>query len=228
MGEARPIGASFARIGVVAQSRADSRHKLIGAIRAAAKRKGLDDDTRRDVIEQVTGKRSCADCDAGELGRVLDMLNKGWRGPAGHRAHLGKARALWWALYWLGEVDCELGAVEKALDTFVQRQTGIATLAFLDHRKAPAVIEALKSWCERAGVDWALPEREAVVVAIWAKLRAARAVRTPEWAEYIRSATHNTTPPDQWSPQLWDAGIRLLGKLNRKAMWLAKRKEQRA
>src|SRR3546814_5673177 len=74
----------------------------------------------------------------------------------GHRAHVGKIRALWWSLYWLGAIE---DPKDRPLDAFVKRQTGMSSLRFLDHRKAASVIEALKSWAAREGVRWPTAER---------------------------------------------------------------------
>lgn len=138
----------------------DSRSKLIIAIRAACRRKGLDDDDRRALQREATGKASLSDMTPAELGRFLDHLNRDWRGPSDNgRAHLGKIRALWWSLYWLGEID---RPDDEALTVFVKRQTGIEHLRFLDHMKAPSVIEALKSWLQRSGVTWWGPEEIAL------------------------------------------------------------------
>lgn len=130
-----------------------SRTKLVRAIRAAARRKGMDDDDRRAAQASVIGKHSLSDMGVAELARFLDHLNKGWSGTPvkNERAHLGKMRALWWSLYWLGAID---RPDDEALTLFVKRQTGIEHLRFLDHLKAPSVIEALKSWLLREGVMW--------------------------------------------------------------------------
>ncbi|MDR1424289.1 MAG: regulatory protein GemA [Azoarcus sp.] len=50
--------------------------KLLKAIFAACKAIGLDDDSRRAVVEQLTGKGSLSGCTAVELGVVLDHLNR--------------------------------------------------------------------------------------------------------------------------------------------------------
>lgn len=136
-----------------AASPADAnRTKLIRAIRAACARKGIDDEDRRAIMaEVVPGKTSMSDMNAGQLGKLLDHFNRDWRGPNPDRAHIGKIRALWWSLFWIGQIH---EPNDAALSSFVKRQTGIEHLRFLDHRKAASVIEALKSWLERAGVMW--------------------------------------------------------------------------
>ena len=97
-------GGTATRARRLAKGKSDSRSRLIGAIRAAAHRKQMSDEHRRDLIERVTGKRSAGDLSLPELGRVLDEMNRDWRAREGgeHRSHIGKVKALWWSLYWLG------------------------------------------------------------------------------------------------------------------------------
>lgn len=129
----------------------ETQRKLMIAVRAACRRKGIDDDDRRAIQLEITGQESMATMSTAQLGKLLDHLNRDWTRPAGDRPHLGKIRALWWSLYWLGAIH---RPDDEALSSFISRQTGIERLRFLDHRKAPAVIEALKSWLEREGVFW--------------------------------------------------------------------------
>lgn len=132
-------------------SSSDPRTRKIRAIMAACNRLGLDEDARRDRIEQISGQRSLSRLNDGQLGKLLDGLNGGWKAGRADRPHLGKIRALWWTLYWLGEID-EPG--DAALNAFVKRQTGLASLRFVDHRHSHSVIEALKAIANRAGVMW--------------------------------------------------------------------------
>ncbi len=132
-------------------SGSDPRTRKIRAIMAACNRLGLDEDARRDRIEQISGQRSLSGLTDAQLGKLLDGLNGGWKAGRADRPHLGKIRALWWTLYWLGEID-EPG--DAALNAFVKRQTGLASLRFVDHRHANSVIEALKAIATRAGVMW--------------------------------------------------------------------------
>lgn len=121
------------------------------AIMAACKRHGLDDDTRRAAQQRITGKASLTDMTVAELTRLRDHFNRGWKGPRQRRPHIGKIRALWWSLYWIGAIE---RPDDDALNVFVKRQAHVQHINFLDHRLAPAVIEALKSWLEREGVLW--------------------------------------------------------------------------
>lgn len=134
----------------------------IGAIHAIAKRIGLDDDSRREVIASATGKRSSRELTMGEAISVIDRLKtiqgggveataKGARSLNGDYAP--KLRALWISGWHLGVVRDRSDA---ALLTFLERQTGIAHTRFLrSATDARRVIEALKAWLAReAGVAW--------------------------------------------------------------------------
>lgn len=55
------------------------------AIFAACRAAGIDDDTRRALVQQLTGRASLADCNLAQLGEVLDHLNRGKGGYAGRR-----------------------------------------------------------------------------------------------------------------------------------------------
>jgi len=200
--------------------------RLMTAIRAACKRQAIDDDMRKEIQTSLIGKASMSDMSLAELGRLLDHFNKGWKGPMGHRAHIGKIKALWWSLYWLGAID-EPG--DRAISAFVDRQTGVSALKFLDHRKAAAVIEALKGWLARVGVEWPdadavsriadciphysdqLAERHAVLAAIDAQLYAASIIRS-HYALYLQTALSLTANHHCWTAAELDTGIRLLGR----------------
>lgn len=202
------------------------RNRLIIAIRAACKRQAIDDDMRKAIQVELVNKASMSDMSIGELGRLLDHFNKGWKGPMGHRAHIGKIKALWWSLYWLGAIN---EPDDRAISAFVERQTGVSALKFLDHRKAASVIEALKAWLERVGVSWPDPDqvadladkspvysdqhadRHAILGAIGAKLQATGVLRH-HYLAYLESALHLCANHHVWSTAELDAGIRLLGR----------------
>lgn len=212
--------------------KAESRRKLIGAVRAAASRMKLDDDDRRAIQVEMTGKRSMGDMSLAEIGKVLDRLNRDRPAPMAHRGHAGKIRALWWTLYWLGEIA---EPNDAALDSFVRRQTGLAALRFLDHHRAPSVIEAQKAMAERAGVKWPdavtsadtiarnpgltgqLLDRHAVLSAIFQRLYDCGAVVSPWYHSYVQSALHLGNNHWAWTAHELDAAIRMLGKKLRRA-----------
>ncbi|HYG91186.1 MAG TPA: regulatory protein GemA [Azospirillum sp.] len=154
------------------------RRALIAAVHTAAKEKGLDEDTRRDKIALVTGgKRSAADCTDVELRRVLDAINGASR-PSGRKPAdtpvAKKARALWLSLHALGLVE---EPSESALRAWVRRQYQVDDLAFLPPADSFAVVEGLKRWATRAGVDWttSTDPRRCVLTAQWRLLVAAGA-----------------------------------------------------
>lgn len=237
---AADFNAALQRTLYVAQGKSESRNKLIGAMRAAAARRGLTDDERRDLLQRVTGKRSAADLTLPEMGRVLDALNADRRAPDGQRGHVGKIRALWWSLYWLGEID---EPNDRALTAFVTRQTGVEALAFLGHRQAPAVIEALKAMVARAGVRWpaaaettliatstpsytpALADRHAVMQAVWDRLVQHRAVMALDYIAYVGQALRLAPSHHHWGAHELDAGLRLIGKKLRKTLAAAGRSD---
>ena len=186
---------------------ADARTRKMRAVLAACRRLGLDEDARKDLQLELTGVGSMSDMSEGQLGQLLDHLNRDYRGTNPDRAHIAKAKALWWSLYWLGAID-EPG--DKALSAFVKRQTGIAALRFLDHRGAFSVIEALKSWLEREGVAWpdrggsdpAIADRVAVIDALVVRLKPTDPHAIPVFG----------APLIAWSARQLDELIRKLGK----------------
>lgn len=222
-------GGTATRAPRLAKGKSDSRSRLIGAIRAAAARKGMSDEHRRDLIERVTGKRSAGELSLPELGRVLDEMNRDWRARAAgnERNHIGKIKAMWWGLYWLGEVDDDR---LSAINAFVERQTGIAALRFLDHKGSAAVVEALKAWQRRAGVQPpdpamvavimshtpsftpALAERHRLLDAIWLRLERHGATMAVSWTNYVQRSLGLMPNHHLWGAHELDAAIRLLGR----------------
>lgn len=149
--------------------------RQIGAIHAIAKRLKLDEETRRDIIERETGKRSSRQLTAAEAGRVINHLkvlstpaqsvvgntSNGARRLDGRYA--GKLRALWISGWNLGVVR---EPSDKALLAFVERQTGLSHTRFLrEPADAAKAIEALKAWLARAaGVEWPGPRADIIDV----------------------------------------------------------------
>lgn len=136
---------------------------LIAKMHVAKKQLGLDEDTYRDALMKVTGKRSAKEMDDKERSAViLFFTNAGFQNrPAAPRGdgrkkltgkYAGKLQALWIAGWNLGLVK---NKDDAALLAFVKRQTGIDHTRFLrDGDDAFKAIEALKMWLSRAGVDW--------------------------------------------------------------------------
>lgn len=212
------------------RDRETQRLRLVAAVHAAAKAAGLDETTRRDLMERETGLRSAREMTPYQLGRVLDAINHATRRPDAHRPHLAKVRALWWSLYWLAALKGieDQADVLPALDAFVKRQTGIERAAWLTAAQSASVIEALKSWLAREGVGWTtvshgdgplLPgdgiESRCVAEALWARLCAAGVMKQPgalaAWARAFWGDVqpgcepHNNQP---WNPVVIELGRR--------------------
>ncbi|KPF98869.1 hypothetical protein IP86_10910 [Rhodopseudomonas sp. AAP120] len=136
----------------------------------------MDEDCRRDVMEQVCGKRSARDLTASEAVAVIDRLKASSTAPDIDGPYGKKLRALWISGWHLGVIH---NRTDKAMLTFLERQTGIERARWLraaaDARKA---VEALKLWLAReAGVKWPpgddpLAVRRAVIEAQRARLGA--------------------------------------------------------
>lgn len=167
-----------------------SRNRDIKAIKTGMRALALTEDSYRDLLEKLTGKRSAADLDARERGIVLEEFRRlgfgktksrpkpkraGTRAPADSPI-ARKARALWLSLWQLGAVR---DPSENALASFVKRIAKVDALDWLDGRKARAVIEALNDWCEREGYavreivegSTRLDYDKALLISIWLKLK---------------------------------------------------------
>ena len=129
------------------------------AIHAGVRQLRLDDDLKRALYAQVTGKASAADMTEAERQAVVQELRKrGFKSVSKSRKTLTgpyakKLQALWIAAWNLGLVR---NRDDAALLAFVKRQTGIDHTRFLHHADdAAKAIEALKAWLARdGGVDW--------------------------------------------------------------------------
>lgn len=155
---------------------------MISTIHVLKTKAALDDDTYRDFLARVTGKRSAKDLTVREAGRVIDELRQaaGEPGPAGAVTGLdsavgGKLRALWIAGWNLGIVH---DRTDRAMLVYLQRQTGVSHVRFLQSAgSAAAAIEGLKAWLSRqAGVEWpaqgddVIAAKRAILDAQWRRL----------------------------------------------------------
>ena len=136
--------------------------ELFPTIYACAKAQGLDEDGRRDAFEQLTGKRSLTLMTHGEVKKIADHFKrlsspkgKG-KGIAKHDG-VRKIHVLWRELGRAGALN---NPERAGLNAFIRRRFGDhwnSIPADVDMLRDPAqineVIEALKSWCQRAGVE---------------------------------------------------------------------------
>lgn len=159
--------------------------RKLGAIRVARKQLGLDEDTYRLMLREVTGKSSSKELSLHEVNKVLDHLvkrgfkmtpPKGRPGAESSRrmdtsAEASKVRALWLLLAELGEVK---NPSEQALAAYVRRIAKVDDLHWADATAMLRLIETLKKWAMRV-----LPEK---VKAAYLELKE-RGLVTPELAE---------------------------------------------
>lgn len=126
---------------------------LIGIIHVAKSQLGMDDDTYRALLLDLTGKDSCSKLTRGEQWQVIEELKrKGFQKKPTHKGkHLisdpqaKKIRAL-----WLTMADCGIvrDRSEKALAKCMRRFTG-RTLEDASVKQCQAMIEILKQWFDR-------------------------------------------------------------------------------
>lgn len=129
------------------------RRSMIVKIQIARKQLGMIEDDYRQALFDLTGHDSLTKCSDPQLARMLEhMKSKGFsslpRNRAASHPMARKARALWISLYQLGEVH---NSSDQALEAFAKRQLGCEKLAWARQSDAYKLIEALKSWAERAG-----------------------------------------------------------------------------
>ncbi|NCM96124.1 MAG: regulatory protein GemA [Rhodobacterales bacterium] len=133
-------------------------------IHVACKDLGLDDEARRDLQLAATGKASMRDMTEADLRLVIDKLKAAGftlsptPRKAAPRADLRLIHVLWAKL-------AEKGVLERpgrdGLNAFIRSRFEAAWGSvpadidmLRDHEKIDAVIEALKQWGRRAGIDF--------------------------------------------------------------------------
>lgn len=121
---------------------------------------GLDDDTYRDFLEFVTGKRSTTKMTKMQRWRVVEALKakgvkfvhagktaKGEKDASRDQDEQSKlARHLWLTLKGYGVLR---DSSEWALLAYVERITGLKRLEWCSRKQITKVIETLKKWVER-------------------------------------------------------------------------------
>jgi phage gp16-like protein len=144
------------------------RNNHLAMIHIAAQSLGLDDDTYRDMLWTVARVRSAKDLDNAGREAVLKHLTAcGWKDPrhaSARRSAYRKGtqaaliRHLWTLLAQAGEAkdgsDKALRAYVRAQSaTYHPQQVGWDDPNLLPRSVAGKVIEHLKQWCERAGIE---------------------------------------------------------------------------
>jgi phage gp16-like protein len=143
-----------------AQDMEKRRKALVAKVKIAQKQLGMDDDTYRDFLEGVTGKRSASILKVWELENVVKALRaKGFKDkPAKDAGSRPQAeddqsrliRSLWLQLH---DADKVRDSSERSLVHWVRSQfktsEGIEALQWLSVRQKRRIIEQLKQWLNR-------------------------------------------------------------------------------
>lgn len=150
----------------------DNRKAALAQIHIAKKQLGLDDDIYREMLENLTGKRSCSDMALAELYQVIKHLenvgfkkNRGgqprsrrkrYYSPKSQGQVIDVMRAIWIEMHQAGIVrdgsEAALTAYAKRMSAQLNGGIGVASLEWLerDGHMAAKVLEALKKWRARA------------------------------------------------------------------------------
>lgn len=204
----------------------DPRRQLLAKIHMGKKDLAMAEDDYRAMLMRVAGAASAADLRVPQLAQVVEELKRlGWKDKpkapkrAGSRPQAADPqsaviRALWLALYHLGELT---DPSEAALAAFVRRQTKVDALQFLTAVQARKVIEVLKGWCGRVGYDVPsgkpLLAKVQLVRAQWRRLNGGETVgRLEDWLDGIGLSV----PLSLMSFAQLDQAAEALGKLVRK------------
>ena len=130
------------------------RRSLIAKVHVAKKEMGLVDDDYRQMLIDVTGRASSADCTVAELRDMVEAMKRKGFAPkkAGPKAadspFASKARALWISLYHLGAIE---NPSEQALEAFARRQLGCMKMQWANQAEGYKLVEALKAIANRHG-----------------------------------------------------------------------------
>ena len=128
----------------------DRRKRDLAAIHAGAKQLNLDEDTRRDLIERVTGYRSAGDLDDAGRTAVLNELRRLGAGKPGARKpgqYPGKPHNFDGLDFEIRKIEAQLADMKlpwSYADAIAKRMFGIQRCAWLRQQKQlVAVLSAL-------------------------------------------------------------------------------------
>lgn len=146
----------------------NKKANLIKLIHVGKTKLGLDDDVYRDIIQSTTGKTSSKDLNLAQLEAVLDRFkqlgfaieskNKSDVKNLANDAQSKLIRHLWLQLHAAGHVR---NGSELALAKFVENKVGVSALQFLSSHHADMIINHLRQWCKRCGIERIQPPVEA-------------------------------------------------------------------
>lgn len=143
----------------------NKKANLIKLIHVAKTKLGLDDDVYRDILQSTTGKTSSKLLTPAQLEAVLDRLKQlGFEVESKDKAGVKNLasdaqskliRHLWLQLHEAGQVK---NGSELALAKFVENRVGVSALQFLSSKHADMIINHLREWCKRCGIERINPE----------------------------------------------------------------------
>ena len=143
----------------------NKKANLIKLIHVAKTKLGLEDDVYRDILESTTGKTSSKLLTPAQLEAVLDRLkqlgfeveskNKTGVKNLASDAQSKLIRHLWLQLHEAGQVK---NGSEQALAKFIENRVKVSALQFLSSDSADMVINHLRQWCKRCGIERLTPE----------------------------------------------------------------------
>lgn len=121
----------------------------LARIHIAKKELRLDEATYRGILRERYHLESAADLAPHQVADLISLFRaKGWR-PASS-AQRGLIHLLW---HKLKGAEAIRHGDDAALDTFIAHNTGKDGLRHLTVIEASRIIERLKKWLERAGID---------------------------------------------------------------------------
>lgn len=133
------------------------RKAMLAKVHIARKDLCLTEDDYRATLERLTKKTSARDLTEHQLDAVLkEFARLGWTPKAklpkqaARDPMSSKVRGMWIELGKAGVLD---DRSEAALRSWVTRMTGVTDLRFCEAADKVRLIEALKAWSEREGVE---------------------------------------------------------------------------
>lgn len=134
-----------------------SRNAMLAKVHIAKKELGLDDETYRDMLESITGKRSAGKLSDGQLVVVLKTFKThGFTPKKKHEfkketdPQIRMALSLWSQLH---KAKVVRDGSRSAFTSFVKRMTKVDRFEWLDRADLNIVIEALKAMCFRNNIE---------------------------------------------------------------------------
>ncbi|WOE42919.1 gp16 family protein [Acinetobacter chinensis] len=138
----------------------NKKTKLIQLIHVGKTQLGLDEELYREVLESTTGKTSSKLLTVQQLEAVLDRMKQlGFQIESKDKtgvknladdAQSKLIRHLWLQLHEAGQIR---NGSEQALAKFVENRVHVSALQFLSTKNANMIINHLREWCKRAGIE---------------------------------------------------------------------------